>query len=230
MSHGKHNDPHRDMPSVTNRQWGPASHGNEAYSYGYEGQGGYGDFSQGGYGESQGRHAQSGHGRGGSDFDGDRRTGGHRGRGPRNYSRSDDSIVDELIGRMTDHERLDATEILVNVENGVVTLTGEVPERRMKHLAEDLADAVRGVRDIENRIRVDKGTDSFGEPSRGGVRSGRNQTGSGFSSSGRTEDPIRQETVRVGRAGVESNAPEQHVGNVQDSDGSAKNPGNTDRK
>jgi hypothetical protein len=207
MNHGKHNDPHREMPSVTNRQWGSASRGNDAYSYGYEG--------QGGYGESQGRHAQSGHGRGGSEPAQDDSRAGHRGRGPRNYSRSDASIVDELIDRMTDHERLDATEILVNVENGVVTLTGEVPERRMKHLAEDIADAVRGVRDIENRIRVDNGSDSFGEPSRGGMRSGQNQLGSGFSSSGRIEDPLRKETTRVGRSGVESGAPEQHVGNVQ---------------
>ena len=63
---------------------------------------------------------------------------------------------------MTDHDQLDATEILLMVEGGVVTLTGEVPERRMKHIAEDLADAVRGVKDIENRIRVDNGLASFG--------------------------------------------------------------------
>lgn len=236
MNRGKHSDHRRDdhlrdrnyrnMPAVTNRQWGAESRGDEAWSYGYEGQGGYGDFTQGGYGESQGRHAQSGHGRGGSDLGehpprsgtAGRPIGGHRGRGPRDYVRSDERIADDLIGRMTDHDRLDATQILVSVEDGVVTLTGEVPERRMKHMAEDLADEVRGVRDIENRIRVDNGTASAGPPERGGVRSGNNQVGSGFSSSGRIDDPIGEETVRVGRAGVESNAPERHVANLREDD------------
>ena len=208
--------PYRDVPSVTNRQWGEASQGNEAYSYGYEGQGGYGDFSQGGYGEDQGRHAQSGHGRGGSESATERTSAGldYRGRGPRNHVRSDDRIVDELIDRMTDDDQLDATEILVMVENGVVTLSGEVPERRMKHRAEDLADAVRGVRDIENRIRVDSGASSFGPPGEA-VRSGENQPGSGFSSSGRISDPLGDEATRVGRAGTESEAPERHVANME---------------
>ena len=195
---------YRDMPAVTNRQWGAASEGNDAYSYGYDGQGGYGDFTQGGYGEDQGRNAQSGHSRGGPGPGTQARTSSgpsYRGRGPRNHVRSDESIVNELIDRMTDHDRLDATEILVMVEDGVVTLTGEVPERRMKHLAEDLADAVRGVKDIENRIRVDNGASSFGPPGEA-VRSGDNQVGSGFSSSGRISDPLADDATRVGRAGT----------------------------
>lgn len=208
---------YRDLPSVTNRQWGAQSEGDDAYSYGYDGQGGYGDFTQGGYGEDQGRYAQSGHGRGGSDYASATRVSrgvSHQGRGPRNYTRPDASIVDELIDRMTEHDALDATEILVMVEDGVVTLTGEVPERRMKHLAEDLADEVRGVRDIHNRISVDNGASSFGPPGRG-VRSGDNQVGSGFSSSGRVSDPLSDDAVRVGRAGTEPDAPERHRANME---------------
>ena len=221
---GTRRDPHfdpsqrdyRNLPSATNRQWGDASKGSEAHSYGYEGQGGWGDFTQGGYGEDQGRFAQSGHGRGGSDYAEAGRTSSgpsYRGRGPRNYTRSDDRIVDDLIDRMTEHHELDATQILVMVEGGVVTLTGEVPERRMKHLAEDIADEVTGVRDIENRIRVDNGMSSFGPPGQA-VRSGDNQVGSAFSSSGRIRDPLAEESVRVGRAGTESEAPERHQANV----------------
>ena len=145
----------------------------------------------------------------------------HSGRGPRNYTRPDASIVDELIDRMTEHEALDATEILLIVEDGVVTLTGEVPERRMKHLAEDIADAVRGVREIENRIRVDNGSSSFGPPGEG-VRSGENQVGSAFSSSCRISDPLSDDAVRVGRAGTESEAPERHVANTQAGDKARK--------
>jgi hypothetical protein len=56
----------------------------------------------------------------------------------------------------------------------------------MKHRAEDIADGVRGVVDIENRIRVDNGVASIGPG--GAVRSGLDQPGSGFSSSRPNED------------------------------------------
>ena len=171
------------LHSATNRNWGP-DRSNNAYSYGYEG--------QGGYGESQGPHAQSGHGRGGSHFDGERfeerKARGHRGRGPRGYVRPDARIADDIIGRLTDDERIDASEILVMVEGGVVTLTGNVPERRMKHHAEDTAADASGVTDVRNTIRVDSGSDSFGRPGEA-VRSGNDQLGSAFSSSARP-DPV----------------------------------------
>ena len=38
--------------------------------------------------------------------------------------------------------------------NGEVTLTGSVPDRHAKRLAEDLAEDVWGVRDVQNQIRV----------------------------------------------------------------------------
>lgn len=102
------------------------------------------------------------------------------GRGPRNALRPDSLIAEELSERLRDDELLDASEILVGVEGGQVLLTGEVPERWMKHRAEDIADGLRGVKEIENRIRVDNGSGSLGRG--GAVRSGRGQPGSGFSS------------------------------------------------
>jgi len=180
------------LPALTNRVFGRVDERDYLYSYGYPGQGGYGDDRghQGGYGESQGRHAQSGHGRGAA-FDRDERVSrgprsGHRGRGPANYVRSDDSITDELIVRLTDADHIDASEILLIVEDGVVTLSGNVPERAMKHAAEDLAEDVRGVREVRNRIRVDDGSASAGRPGEA-VRTGRDQFGSGFSSSARPD-------------------------------------------
>jgi hypothetical protein len=153
---------YRGMPSVTNRSWGTPKQ-DDGFGYG----------GQGGYGESRGDPT----GRGASE-----RAGGHRGRGPRNILRSDERIADDLIERLTRNEDIDASEILVAVDAGNVTLTGEVPERRMKHLAEDLAAAVQGVRDVQNRLQVDRGSASFGPPGRA-VRSGLDQQGSGFSSS-----------------------------------------------
>jgi DNA replicative helicase MCM subunit Mcm2 (Cdc46/Mcm family) len=44
--------------------------------------------------------------------------------------------------------------IEVAVTGGEVTLTGTVESRRMKRHAEDLAESVRGVRDVHNQLRV----------------------------------------------------------------------------
>jgi hypothetical protein len=183
------------LPSLTNRGWNPVRT-DEAHTYGYPSQGGYGGFStqhQGRWAESQGRHAQSGQARGGVEFSGHMHEsqpslgiGGHRGHGPRGYVRPDDRIVDDVISRLTHDEQVDAREILVMVEDGVVTLTGNVPERSMKHRAEDLVADALGVRDVHNRIRVDDGSASAGPPGES-VRSGHDQLGSGFSSSARPD-------------------------------------------
>lgn len=211
---------YEDLPSVTNREWGPARTAADD-SFGQAGLGGYGDFrehgrggpggdrgqGQGGYAQDQGRHAQSGQGRGGSASPERRYAQGpgtpgpsQRGRGPRNYLRSDSRIADDLIERLTDDEQLDASEILVMVENGVVTLTGEVEARWMKHRAEDIAADVSGVRDVRNRLIVDPGVKSFGPPGVA-VRSGSDQLGSGFSSAPKTPDPGSQRSTRPTRAG-----------------------------
>jgi osmotically-inducible protein OsmY len=90
-----------------------------------------------------------------------RQTGQHRGRGPRNYTRSDDRIRDDINDRLTDHDYLDASDIEVEVNAGEVVLTGTVENRRAKRLAEDIAEDVSGVRNVENRIRVKQG--SYGQ-------------------------------------------------------------------
>lgn len=141
------------LPSITDREWGP-DRSNNAYTAGPPGQGGWGDFSD--------RHAPV-HG------DRDRRQdpGGarsHRGRGPLGYVRPDERIADDIIDRLTDAPDIDASEIMLMVEGGVATLTGNVPVRAMKHRAEDIAADATGVREVHNRIRVDNGAASFGRP------------------------------------------------------------------
>lgn len=76
-----------------------------------------------------------------------------RGRGPKGYRRSDERIKEDVNDRLSDGY-LDASEIEVNVQNAEVTLTGTVNSRRDKRLAEDLAESVSGVTNIENRLRV----------------------------------------------------------------------------
>lgn len=78
----------------------------------------------------------------------------HAGRGPRNYSRPDERIREDICERMTSDRRLDATDIEVTVRNGEVTLSGRVGGRDDKRHAEDLAASVSGVRDVHNQLRL----------------------------------------------------------------------------
>ena len=50
----------------------------------------------------------------------------------------------------------DASDVELEVTDGEVTLTGLIPERRMKHLTEDLVMQCLGVKDVINNLRVKK--------------------------------------------------------------------------
>ena len=78
----------------------------------------------------------------------------HRGRGPKGYTRSDDRIREDVNDRLSDDYYLDASDIEVMVESAEVTLTGTVNTRNDKRRAEDLAESVSGVRNVENRLRI----------------------------------------------------------------------------
>ena len=90
--------------------------------------------------------------RGGSDLDRPRPS--YRGRGPKGYQRSDERIREDICERLSYDDYVDASEIEVNVSEGTVTLTGSVDDRSTKRRAEDIAESVSGVREIENQIRV----------------------------------------------------------------------------
>lgn len=80
-----------------------------------------------------------------------------RGRGPKDYQRSDERLKEDICERLRDDPRIDASQITVDVTGGRVSLSGEVDSRRAKHQAEDLVDACRGVSEIDNRLRVRSG-------------------------------------------------------------------------
>lgn len=89
---------------------------------------------------------------------------GHRGRGPRNYRRSDERILEEVSQRLTDDAYIDASDIEVVVQNQEVTLSGTVATRFEKRLAEDIAAAVSCVLHVQNnlRLRLGAGTSARG--------------------------------------------------------------------
>ena len=86
---------------------------------------------------------------------------GYSGVGPKDAARSDDRIQDELHVRLTDADSIDATAVIPVVTDGKVTLNGWVPERWMKHDAEELAqqavDRKLSVREVEKLVRRTSG-------------------------------------------------------------------------
>lgn len=77
-----------------------------------------------------------------------------RGRGPKNYRRSDDRLRDDVCERMSNNEWLDASDVEVNVVSGEAILTGSVDSRYAKRLAENIAESVSGVSNVQNNLRV----------------------------------------------------------------------------
>jgi len=76
------------------------------------------------------------------------------GRGPRGYRRSDERIREDVCERFTAHGELDPTDVEVSVRGGEVRLSGTVSTRAQKRLAEDIVDAVFGVAEVHNHLRV----------------------------------------------------------------------------
>lgn len=82
------------------------------------------------------------------------RRGPHAGKGPVGFQRSDERIRERVCEALTDDGEVDASRIEVSVKGGEVALTGAIEDRRMKRLAEDCVEAVPGVKDVHNQLRI----------------------------------------------------------------------------
>lgn len=134
---------------------------------GYQQRGGYergGDYGQGGqswpnagglYAGEQGRSRGDGNGWRG----GERSGGGHRGRGPRDYERSDDRLREDVCERLMQDDDVDASDVKVEVSGSEVTLSGTVDSKFAKRCAEDCADSVSGVGHVQNNLRTKGSSD-----------------------------------------------------------------------
>ena len=143
-------DRDRDRSRERDRNWRPDPEPNRGM-FGYEGEGFMRERSgfSGGY-----RDLESGATRGWNVGYGNDRGQSYRGRGPKNYQRSDDRIREDVCERLAMDHDVDASEIEVNVQDGIVSLNGSVNERHAKRLAEDICESVRGVKDVQNNLRV----------------------------------------------------------------------------
>jgi osmotically-inducible protein OsmY len=150
------------------------------YRRGYEGEyrepyyrGGYGRGEERGFFERAGDEIRSWFG----DDEAERRRrademrkGVYAGRGPRGYRRSDERIREDINDYLTDDWYVDASDVEVTVNNGMVTLTGRVDNRGEKRRAEDIAECVSGVSDVSNQLRVERNIPITTEPEVGTTR------------------------------------------------------------
>jgi hypothetical protein len=139
---------------------GPGYGGSQGRSAGYYGGGaGFSGGREQGFGRERGFGGASDQGFRGRDIPspGSDLRGGFAGRGPKGYTRTDERIREDVCESLSQDDDVDASEVEVKVSGGEVTLTGTVITRSMKRRAEDIAEEVTGVRDVNNNLKVVKG-------------------------------------------------------------------------
>lgn len=114
-------------------------------------------FAPGASGEPRyvGPAVQSGYGPAWGEMGGRVPSGAFRGVPPKGYRR-DERIHDAVCAQLTDDDEVDATEVEVRVDDGVVFLRGRVGDRAQKRRAEVIAERARGVEDVMNELRIER--------------------------------------------------------------------------
>ncbi|HBK45145.1 MAG TPA: hypothetical protein DDZ67_01660 [Xanthomonadaceae bacterium] len=80
---------------------------------------------------------------------------------PTQRSNRPDSLIGDAVIRAL--AELDG-EVVASVHDGVVSLSGDVADKRAKAAAEAAVAAIEGVLQVRNLINVDDGSASFGKP------------------------------------------------------------------
>ena len=95
------------------------------------------------------------HGYGLSQYpDSDTERGPHYGKGPKGYKRSDERIREEVCEAISRQGFIDASDVEVTVDGGIVRLAGTVASRSDKRGIELIADRIHGVEEVRNEIRL----------------------------------------------------------------------------
>ncbi len=69
-------------------------------------------------------------------------------------TRSDAEVEDDLVTALANNPATDAFQVNTSVDNGIVNLSGTVKSWQEKELCRDVAESVRGVRDVTNNIKI----------------------------------------------------------------------------
>jgi osmotically-inducible protein OsmY len=77
-----------------------------------------------------------------------------RARVPKLYRPLDVRLLDEVVKRLSEHDWLDAGDVVVGVTEGDVFLRGTIRSRRQKSELERVAREVSGVRNVVNQVLV----------------------------------------------------------------------------
>lgn len=214
--------------------YGQGGYSQSGYGQGSYGQGGFGQggFGQGGFGQSEGLGSQrdfadwnqrSGWNPGGSSPDRgalglESGQGERRGRGPKGYKRSDERIREDICDRLESQGALDASEVEVQVKDGEVTLTGTVHSRQDKRQIEDVAEAVQGVQEVINQLRLNRGE---GQRGSSGAGSGSGQQSSATSQQSGTTS---QQSAATGQSQRSESAESRGTSTAQTESASTKTP------
>ncbi|TCJ14448.1 BON domain-containing protein [Flaviaesturariibacter flavus] len=154
--------------------------------------------------------------------------GGFRGRGPRDYHRSEERIREDVCDRLTDDDWLDASHVQVQVQGNEVILSGEVNSREEKRRAEDVVESISGVQHVENRIRVNhqegRGTGYDRHVSQHQYTGVADTPGKIGNESGTTNEVIRNAGAR-NNAGLDPNNTDRPRTRKRSDKGSHKEPG-----
>lgn len=87
-----------------------------------------------------------------AEFDEDR--GPFYGHGPKGYKRSDERIREDLCDMIFRQGFIDASDVEVLLEGGVVRLVGTVSHRQDKRALEQMAERIHGVDEVRNELRL----------------------------------------------------------------------------
>lgn len=77
-----------------------------------------------------------------------------KGRGPRNYRPSDDRIGERLCEVLTDHPEIDASDLTLEVECGIVKLQGSLSDEVMKDRVLAAIQNTHGVVGVVDQIQI----------------------------------------------------------------------------
>jgi len=161
--------------------------------WGSQGSPGMGGWGSQGMGGGIGAWGSQGMGGGGSSYAPGlwSAIGPYTGRRPRGYRRSDDRIREDANDALTLSGLIDPSEIDVIVLDGVLTLDGAVETPDQRRMAEDAAQSVPGVRDVQNRLNV-----SGGQQGGGTQAAGQGQTAGGQARTGEQQGQSGGETAQ----------------------------------